>query len=649
MLKLEKVSKIYRMGDTEVHALREVSLEIHEGDFVAIMGPSGSGKSTLMNLLGLLDTPDSGTFVLNGRNVAGLSEESLAELRLREIGFIFQQFNLLPRLTTVENVAMPQLYAGGRPDVKRATELLTAVGLESRLGHKTNELSGGQQQRVAIARSLVNRPKILLADEPTGNLDSASEKEILSILKKLNSEGITIIVVTHEEEIGKEASRRIRMRDGQIQTDERLTPFPLKVVSAAPAPAPVEAPARGQALRRFLEHSRQGIAALFTNKVRAFLSMLGILIGVAAVIAMLAIGQGAREAVEAQLASLGSDLLVLKPGPAKVRGISQETGAANALNLEDATVILEKLPVEEVSPAVADRGQVVYANQNMNARVLGTGAAYADLHNLAPAKGRFFRHDEDQMRSRLVILGSTLAANLFGRQEPLGEILRINKVAFQVIGVLPYKGNRDQDNLAIIPVQTAMRRLMGKKSLDFIDIRASRAADMGLLQESVESLMLARHRVPLAHSEEAFEVGNMADVQAALSESSRTLSFLLASIAIISLLVGGIGIMNIMLVSVTERTREIGLRKAVGAGPKDILHQFLIESVVIGLAGGILGIALGGIATVLIASTLGWATSISPWAVALAFTFSAGVGVCFGIYPARKAASLNPIEALRYD
>jgi macrolide transport system ATP-binding/permease protein len=641
------------MGENVVHALKGVSLTIEDGDFVAILGPSGSGKSTLMHLLGLLDLPQQGSYTVHGREVAHLGEEELAQLRRKEIGFIFQQFNLLPRMTALENVVLPQLYSENKADFEKGKSLLAKVGLGERTEHKTNELSGGQMQRVAIARSLVNDPRVILADEPTGNLDSRSEAEIMGILKDLNSQGITVVIVTHEEEIGAQAKRRIRMRDGLIQTDERLQPIAAPVAAVTPA-AQAAVPPSGflHMLEQVVEHFRQGLAALATNKVRSFLSMLGILIGVGAVITMLAIGEGAQRAVEAQLASLGSDLLILKPGPALVAGVAQDKGAANRLNLGDATIIQEKLPVDDISPNVEGRGQVTYGNRNSNSAVLGTGASYALMHASDPVRGRYFTPEEDSVRSRVAVLGAKVVDRLFGDQNPIGEIIKINKVGFQVIGVLPEKGSsgwKDQDDVVLIPVQTAMHRLLGKDSIDFIDIKAAKDADMDLLQDLVKQLMLSRHKVPIAHREEAFQIGNMADVQAALSESSRTMSLLLASIATISLLVGGIGIMNIMLVSVTERTREIGLRKAVGATPKDVLYQFLIESLVIGVAGGAIGIAVGWIATELVSSWLGWATANSPAAVALSFFFSAGIGIGFGIYPARKAAALNPIEALRYE
>lgn len=649
------------MGETTVFALRGITLKIEEGDYVAIMGPSGSGKSTLLHVLGLLDVPSAGSYQVDGREAAHLSEDELSVLRREKIGFIFQQFNLLPRMTAAENVALPLLYSRKKMDLNRGQEALATVNLADRSQHRTNELSGGQQQRVAIARALINRPRMILADEPTGNLDSQNEKEILKILRDLNDQGITIVIVTHEEEVGQQARRLIRMRDGMIQSDLRLHPVAkevtgLKKVSSQSSTVSSNVGLTSTSAWRFFDvfdYLRQGAKNLLANKIRSGLSMLGILIGVAAVVAMLAIGKGAQRAIEAQLSSLGSNLLVLRSGPSRTGGVSQGMGGTTRLTMDDLQSLKAQISsVKEASPNVNGRVQVTFQNKNWNTQILGTGTAYPLLRASMPETGRFFSEEENLKRSRVAVLGTTVVRELFGGQNPVGEMIKINKVSFQVIGVMPEKGAtgwRDQDDLIAIPVLTALYRLLGRVYLDNIDLEISDPNLMEEAQSDIKRLMLSRHRIPPIQQEDAFEIRNMADIQAAVSESGRTMSLLLATIAAISLLVGGIGIMNIVLVSVTERTREIGLRKAVGARRVDILAQFLAEAVVVSAIGGVMGILLGATISGLLSLFTGWAISISINSVLLSFVFSAGVGIIFGIYPARKAAYLHPIDALRYE
>ena len=650
MIEIKNVTKTYQMGDTKLHALRGVSLTIEDGDFVAIMGPSGSGKTTMANVLGLLDVPSSGSYKLNGREISQLSEDDLAVLRREEIGFIFQQFNLLPRMSAAENVALPLLYSRHENDEKFECKLLENVGLGTRSNHKPKELSGGQQQRVAIARSLINKPKMILADEPTGNLDSVSEKEIMKILRDLNEQGITIVIITHEDEIGEQANRLIRMRDGVIQSDERKKTF--KKRETKKAVIEVEAATKLNSAE-IVEYFRQGLKTLLANKVRTCLSMLGILIGVAAVVATLAIGNGAQRAIEKQLASLGSNLIVLRSGAVRVAGVSQEAGATTRLNFEDVKALKNELSeVKEVSPSVNGRGQVTFLNKNWSTQIIGAAPPYARIRAAQPLVGRFISDEENSKRARVAVIGETVISELFGDKNPIGEMIKINKVNFQIIGILPQKGAngwQDQDDVIVIPILTAMHRLLGKEYVDSIDIEAKNAESVDDMQEKIMDLMYARKRVPFSQRKDAFQIRNMADIKETLSESSKTMSILLSSIAAISLLVGGIGIMNIMLVSVTERTKEIGLRKAIGAKKRDILMQFLAESVVVSVVGGLAGIFLGAGSAKILSTLAGWDVLVSINSVLLAFSFSVFIGLLFGIYPARKASDLAPIDALRYE
>lgn len=640
------------MGDNIVNALVDISLTIEDGDYVAIMGPSGSGKSTLMHILGLLDVPTNGSYKIDEREVSHLSEDALAILRRETLGFIFQQFNLLPRMSALENVKLPLLYSRQTDGEPYAVSLLERTGLGQRSFHKPNELSGGQQQRVAIARSLINKPQVIFADEPTGNLDSISEKEILLILKELNDQGITVVIVTHEEEVGQQAKRLIRMRDGIVQSDERLSPLPeKKKIVNSQLIKPISK--KINIFMEAFEYLNLGFKTLAANKVRTGLSMLGILIGVAAVIAMLAIGKGAQKAIETQLSSLGSNLLILRPGAVRVGGVTQESGTTTRLSIEDAQFLKDQLDyIKYDSPNVNGRGQVAFQNKNWSTQIVGSAANYAPIHTATPEIGRFFTESDNLKRARVAVIGLTVVREIFGNTNPLGEMIKINKVNFQIIGILPEKGAngfRDQDDVIIIPVLTAMHRLLGKDYVDSIDLEITDPSKMELAEDKIIELMNIRHRVAPALQKSTFEIRNMADIQAAVQQSSQTMSVLLSSIAAISLLVGGIGIMNIMLVSVTERTREIGLRKSIGARRWDILAQFLAESVVVSAVGGLIGIILGWLITVAINTFSGWSTSISPSSIILSFFFSASIGIIFGIYPARKASLLNPIDALRHE
>jgi macrolide transport system ATP-binding/permease protein len=654
MIKLKNINKTYQMGKLGVRALRNVSLEISPGEFIAIIGPSGSGKSTLLHILGFLDRPDSGTYHLHNKDITKLTDDELAILRNRLAGFVFQQFHLLPRITALENAELPLIYAGKRQLKDKAKEKIEQVGLAQRASHRPNELSGGEQQRAAIARSLVNEPLIILADEPTGNLDTKTEEEIISIVKSLNQQGKTIIMVTHEQEIAQHAGRIISMRDGEIISDERMTAEPAgsSVIPADISLSDILSESQlstGKA--EFKDHLRQGIYAIASHKMRSFLSMLGILIGVGAVIAMLALGMGARESVAQRLASLGSNLLMVRPGSHRLHGVSLETGAVTRFTIQDAEAMARLPQIKRVSASVSGRAQIVYGNKNWNTQVQGTGVGYAQMRASVPTVGKFFTDEQLRVRQKVVLLGTTVARELFGETNPVGATVKINRINFQVIGVLPEKGAsgwRDQDDIAIMPLTTAMYRLLGKEYVDSIDVEVRDAELMQEAQEAISQLIIKRHRIN-KEKKESFEIRNMSEIQEAIESTTQTMTWLLGSIAAISLLVGGIGIMNIMLVSVTERTREIGLRKAVGARRKDIMTQFLIEAVVLTFLGGIAGIVFGSGVAWLLAVFAGWVTKISAFSIILANTFSIAVGIGFGLWPARQAAKLNPIEALRYE
>ncbi|MDD3276730.1 MAG: ABC transporter permease [Kiritimatiellales bacterium] len=655
MLRLSNICKSYQMGEYTVHALRNVSLTVEHGEFIAIIGTSGSGKSTLMHTIGLLDRPDSGTYEIDDQNVTGLSDTQTARLRNRTIGFIFQQFNLLKRASAQENVNLPLLYSGNTTAGHRGQKMLELVGLGDRMHHCPNELSGGQQQRVAIARALVNNPSIILADEPTGNLDSKSSQDIMALFRALHKQGLTIVLVTHDVEVAEHADRIITIRDGEIQEDRRNeTP----VINTEAGEDVLELLREGSKKRSWLAMLREGTAltrqslrALWHNKARTFLSALGILIGVAAVIAMVSLALGAKASVNEQLARLGSNLLSIRPASRSSQGVQLAAGDISRMALEDTAAIAQLPHVKSAASNVRGNVQLQYGSKNWATQTYGVSPDYAPMRAEVPMLGRYITDEDIANRAQVAVIGMTPLRNLFGENEnPIGKTIRINRRAYQIVGVLPERGANafhDQDDTVRIPITTAMYRLFGKRYVDGIDAEIDKVGNIPQAQDDIQDLMSARHnRNP---NENPFDIRNMAEIQAALGSTTKIMSILLASIAGISLIVGGIGIMNIMLVSVTERTREIGLRKAIGARRQDIMAQFLIEALAISLLGGLSGLALGVGLSLGMAKGAGWPMEINNLSIIVAFGFSVFIGIFFGLWPAMKASKLDPIEALRYE
>jgi macrolide transport system ATP-binding/permease protein len=699
IIRVVNATRTYHVGDVDVHALRGVNLTVEPGEFIAIMGSSGSGKSTLMSLLGCLDRPSSGEYYLEGVNVAGLTEPELARIRSERLGFVFQSFNLLARTSAIENVALPLFYAAGGASsrterTERARASLKLLGLADRERNTPGQLSGGQQQRVAIARALINNPILLLADEPTGNLDTKTSHEIMATLQALNRErGVTIIVVTHESDIATYAGRVITMRDGEVISDERrqaVRPQPGASTGVLPAgslpnprlPAPAAAGSAGTVRAFALMIVAAAFQALARNKMRSALTMLGVFIGVAALIAMVAVGQGANEAVRKQIESLGTNLVVVVPGATTMGGMRSGQGSASTLTVVDAEALRREAPaVGSVSYLIRQMGQVQYANQNWTTNIQGVSANYPPTTNWQIASGRGISQEDDNNAALVVVLGQTVSRQLFGASEnPVGAVIQVKSVPLRVIGVFASKGQTsygtDQDDLVMTAFTTAQRKVLGvaapsqqqvplnwvypsppnpynlqQRLMGYVNQIYVQATDASQVQPAigeVTEILTRRHHIRPGDVND-FSVRNLSQIAETAESSSHIMALLLAAVASISLIVGGIGIMNILLVSVTERTREIGLRMAIGARRTHVLLQFLAESVILSVTGGIAGILVGVLFSEMISVVAGWPAPISLAAVAGGFLFSAAVGIFFGYYPARKAASLDPIEALRYE
>jgi macrolide transport system ATP-binding/permease protein len=709
LIELKDIYKTYNLGEIDVPVLKGVSLTISRGEFVALMGTSGSGKTTLMNILGCLDRPSSGEYWLEGQDVTGLTPDERALLRNHKLGFVFQTFKLLPRTNALENVIMPMSYNGlqfsDQEVHHRGEGLLQRVGLETRLDHEPSQLSGGQQQRVAIARALVNNPSLLLADEPTGNLDSKTSDEMLDLFRKLNQEGVTVILVTHDEHVARVAKRVIRIHDGQVQSDE-TPPAP----AAAEVPRPQLDTSRRAALAwpRLRWMLRTAVQGLRRNYMRAALTALGIIIGVAAVIAMMEIGHGSSNAIQRTIASMGANILLVMPGTASSGGVSFGAGSVKTLTPQDAEAIQRECPaVRAVAPIVRVRTQVVYGNKNwVPMYIYGTTPTYLDVREWPLAEGEVFSNQDVRNASKVCILGQRLVKELFQGENPLGKEVRVNNVAFKVIGILTAKGanmvGMDQDDILLAPWTTVKYRVSGSSltetnqsastttsstdtsqqvntlsdlyptkklklypeqsqiqaadtplpvrfpNVDSILAAARSTGEIPAAINQITQLLRERHRVKPGAPED-FSIRDMTEMTKALTSTAGMMTKLLLVVAMISLVVGGVGIMNIMLVSVTERTREIGLRMAVGAWSRDILQQFLVESVLLCFCGGVVGILLGRGISLLVSAVLHWPTEISLGAILAAFAVSVSVGVIFGYYPAWKASRLDPINALRYE
>ena len=644
LIELVDVTKTYRSGELDVEVLHGVSLTIYAGEFLAIMGASGSGKTTLMNILGCLDRPTTGSYRFKGKDVSAFGRDELARLRREDFGFVFQSYNLIGTASALENVEVPAVYSGMTPSDRhsRAKDLLGSLGLGERLAHRPSQLSGGQQQRVSIARALMNGGRIVLADEPTGALDVKSGTEVMALLRDLSQRGHTVILITHAADIAAQAHRMIEISDGRIVSEAgakqpRPTPTSPALPTAVPTPGEGGASLFGGAF----EAAKTAVRALRANLFRTVLTLLGIVIGVASVIAMLAIGDGAKQLVLDRISAMGTNLLLIRPGPPDRRGVG---GAVASLVPEDAETIAA-LP--NVLAAVPELGGSVTArigNADYQTQATGTAASFPVARNWPVSSGQFFSTDDVTSYTAVVVLGQTVADKLFAAGvDPIGQYVVLNNVLFQVIGLMAARGaspqGQDQDDVVIVPLTTGGLRLFGQRFLRNITVAVDDVTRIDETQASVEALLKSRHQTS------DFQIRNMSSILDTATETQNTLTVLLGSVAAISLLVGGIGVMNIMLVSVTERTREIGIRMATGARMRNILQQFMTEALVVSLLGGVIGVLVGlGAAAIL--GGFGTPVKYSLAPVLLAFGCAMATGVIFGYMPARKAARVDPIIAL---
>ncbi|OLP62256.1 macrolide ABC transporter permease/ATP-binding protein MacB [Xaviernesmea oryzae] len=641
LISLKSIRKTFTSGEVPVHALKDVSLDIEAGDFVAIIGQSGSGKSTLMTILGCLDRPTSGQYLLDGEDVSDFSPDELAERRRRMFGFVFQSYNLVPTASAEENVEIPAIYAGLPAEARRerAGALLERLGLGDRLDHLPNQLSGGQQQRVSIARALMNGGQIILADEPTGALDSRSGRDVLATLRQMHAEGHTVIIITHAPELAESADRVIEIRDGQIVADRRLRPLP----RANPkGPEAIGAEAASAVVADVFEAVRMSMRALRANLFRTVLTLLGIVIGVSSVVAMLAIGNGAQQSVLSRIAAMGSDLLIVRPNMANFRG--GDGGSIVSLVPSDADAILELPNVAFAVPEMSSTLTVRAGNRDTQTTVNGTVPQFPAAKSWEVGAGSFLNTEDMTSYAPVAVIGQTVADTLFpDGGTALGQYILIKNIPFQVIGVMAKKGatagGQDQDDTVLVPLSTGNLRLFGARNVRSITVQVKDDSAINVTQDQIQALLDDRHK------RQDTQITNMAAIRETFTETSNVLKIFLGSIAAISLVVGGIGVMNIMLVSVTERTREIGIRMATGARARDILTQFIVEALVVSALGGLIGIALG-LSIGGVAQLFGVPVSFAPGPVILAFGSAFLTGLVFGYLPARNASRLQPAVAL---
>jgi macrolide transport system ATP-binding/permease protein len=639
LIQLKGIERRYQSGEQEVTVLHPLDLTIEAGEMIAIVGASGSGKSTLMNLLGCLDRPSAGQYLFRGQDTATLDALSLARLRCHHFGFIFQRYHLLPHLNAAANVEIPAVYAGtSRPDRQaRSNALLTRLGLSDRSHHTPGQLSGGQQQRVSIARALANGGEVILADEPTGALDSQSGKEVMAILKELHAQGHTIILVTHDMAVASHADRIITLRDGRVLEDSGK---PATTTARLPAASPA-ARASGNDWDRYREAGRMALHAMLAHRMRTFLTMLGIIIGIAAVVSVVALGQGARAKVIDQINAMGTNTIDIFPG--KDWG-DEKAASIQTLNKRDLDALLGQPYLEGASPQIASSGQLRYRNKTSSGSIVGVGSDFFRVKGMKLTSGRLFDERDIQNRAAVAVVDGKTIESLLGKEDPVGQVVLVGTLPVRIIGVVEEEtgfGRSSQSVNVWLPYSAVMSRLISQNHFSQLTIRVKDGVQPALAEQAAIELLTQRHGV------KDFFTFSSDSIIKSVEKTTATMTLLVSAIAVISLIVGGVGVMNIMLVSVVERTREIGIRIAVGARQSDILQQFLIEAVMVSLLGGMLGVGVSlfiGLLFSLFVESI--QMQFSLFSILMAFGCSSLIGILFGYLPARNAARLDPVEAL---
>lgn len=643
LIECKNINRYFGEGDNRVHILKNINLSIEKGDFVAIIGQSGSGKSTLVNILGLLDTPTSGTYCIADVETSKMSADELAAMRRKRFGFIFQRYNLLSALTARENVALPSVYAGiGYVErCQRADMLLDKLGLKGKEKNKPSELSGGQQQRVSIARALMNGGEIIFADEPTGALDSGSGENVMEIIHQLYNDGHTIIMVTHDPKIAAQANRIIEIKDGEIISDTS------KNTQIKPSNVESIQEKHGLAFYKdqFTESFKMSIQAILAHKMRSLLTMLGIIIGIAAVVSVVALGKGSQEKILADISSMGTNTIDIFPG----RGFGdRRSGRIKTLTVADGQAIGQLSYVQNITPTSTTGGTLTYRNIDLTASAYGVGEQYFSVRGLKLAQGHLFDATDVRDNAQVVVIDNNTVEKLFGTpQNALGKVILLKKRPLTVIGTLEKDTNSfsNSDSLTLyMPYTTLMHQISGNKFVSNITVKIKDNVNSQTAEKGIKELLLARHGT------EDFFTHNSDSIKQTVESTTGVMRLLISSIATISLIVGGIGVMNIMLVSVTERTREIGVRMAIGARQSNILQQFLIEAILLCIIGGITGVLLSlGIGALFNTLISDFPMSFSTTSIIGAVVTSTAIGVLFGYMPAKNASKLNPIDALAHD